>query len=197
MSEREADDGPVDLLEAALGLIEREGWQAYRPLRLARETGAGLAEIVTQLGDRADILAAMGRRADMAMIDVTAEELAEMSPKERVFELMMRRFESLRPARPALRRLKREAAPEVWLEGLGNLRRAMKLIVEAGDLVGYGPRRALVGAALASAYLRSGRVWLDDDSEDLAGTLAELNRQLDRVGGVLRSQPGETGGASG
>lgn len=197
MSERDADGGPVDLLEAALGLIEREGWQAYRPLRLARETGAGLAEIVTQLGGRADILAAMGRRADMAMIDVTAEELAEMSPKERVFELMMRRFESLRPARPALRRLKREAAPEVWLEGLGNLHRAMKLLVEAGDLVGYGPRRALVGAALASAYLRTGRIWLDDDSEDLAATLAELNRQLDRIGGMLRSQPGVMGGASG
>jgi hypothetical protein len=179
---------PVDLLEAALGLVEREGWQAYGPLRLARETGAGLAEIVTQLGDRAEILAAMGRRADMAMIDVAVEDLADMSPKERVFELMMRRFESLRPARPALGRLRREAAPEVWLEGLGNLRRAMKLIVEAADLAGYGPRRAVVAAALAGAYLGTGRVWLDDDSEDLARTLAELDRQLDRIGGVLKSQ---------
>jgi len=181
------EDAPVDLLEAALGLVERDGWQAYGPLRLARETGAGLAEIVTQLGDRAEILAAMGRRADMAMIDVAVEDLAEMSPKERVFELMMRRFESLRPARPALRRLRREAAPEVWLEGLGNLRRAMKLIVEAADLAGHGPRRAVVAAALASAYLRTGRIWLDDDSEDLARTLAELDRQLDRIGGVLKS----------
>jgi hypothetical protein len=185
------EHAPVDLLEAALGLVEREGWQAYGPLRLARETGAGLAEIVTQLGDRADILAAMGRRADMAMIDVEVDDLAEMSPKERVFELMMRRFESLRAARPALRRLRREAAPEVWLQGLGNLRRAMKLVVEAADLAGHGPRRAVVGAALASAYLRTGRVWLDDDSEDLARTLAELDTQLDRIGGVLRSQRGD------
>ncbi len=192
-----AEHAPIDLLEAALGLIEREGWQAYGPLRLARETGAGLAEIVTQLGDRAEIFAAMGRRADMAMIDVAVEDLTDMSPKERVFELMMRRFESLRPARPALRRLRREAAPEVWLEGLGNLRRAMKLIIEAADLTGHGPRRAVVGAALASAYLRTGRVWLDDDSEDLARTLAELDKQLDRVGGVLRSQVGETGRTSG
>ena len=188
----ESDEhAPVDLLEAALGLVEREGWQAYGPLRLARETGAGLAEIVTQLGDRADILAAMGRRADMAMIDVEVDDLAEMSPKERVFELMMRRFESLRAARPALRRLRREAAPEVWLQGLGNLRRAMKLVVEAADLAGHGPRRAVVGAALASAYLRTGRVWLDDDSEDLSRTLAELDTQLDRIGGVLRSQRGD------
>jgi hypothetical protein len=190
MTESE-EHAPVDLLEAALGLVEREGWQAYGPLRLARETGAGLAEIVTQLGDRADVLAAMGRRADMAMIDVEVDDLAEMSPKERVFELMMRRFESLRAARPALRRLRREAAPEVWLQGLGNLRRAMKLVVEAADLAGHGPRRAVVGAALASAYLRTGRVWLDDDSEDLSRTLAELDTQLDRIGGVLRSQRGD------
>lgn len=191
------EHAPIDLLEAALGLVEREGWQAYGPLRLARETGAGLAEIVTQLGDRADILAAMGRRADMAMIDVEVDDLAEMSPKERVFELMMRRFESLRAARPALRRLRREAAPEVWLQGLGNLRRAMKLVVEAADLAGHGPRRAVVGAALASAYLRTGRVWLDDDSEDLSRTLAELDTQLDRIGGVLRSQRGERAASTG
>ncbi|MFP4125700.1 MAG: hypothetical protein ACLFU0_03535 [Alphaproteobacteria bacterium] len=196
MSERAAP-GPIDLLEAALGLIEREGWQAYGPLRLARETGAGLAEIVTQLGDRADIFAAMGRRADMAMIDVAVEDLAEMSAKERVFELMMRRFESLGPARPALRRLRREAAPEVWLEGLGNLRRAMKLIIEAADLAGHGPRRVVIGAALASAYLRTGRVWLDDDSEDLARTLAELNTQLDRIGNLLGSQARGTAPAGG
>ena len=194
----ESDEhAPIDLLEAALGLVEREGWQAYGPLRLARETGAGLAEIVTQLGDRADILAAMGRRADMAMIDVEVDDLAEMSPKERVFELMMRRFESLRAARPALRRLRREAAPEVWLQGLGNLRRAMKLVVEAADLAGHGPRRAVVGAALASAYLRTGRVWLDDDSEDLSRTLAELDTQLDRIGGVLRSQRGDRAAPTG
>jgi hypothetical protein len=191
------EHAPIDLLEAALGLVEREGWQAYGPLRLARETGAGLAEIVTQLGDRADILAAMGRRADMAMIDVEVDDLAEMSPKERVFELMMRRFESLRAARPALRRLRREAAPEVWLQGLGNLRRAMKLVVEAADLAGHGPRRAVVGAALASAYLRTGRVWLDDDSEDLSRTLAELDTQLDRIGGVLRSQRGDRAAPTG
>jgi hypothetical protein len=190
-----SETGPIDLLEEALRLIERDGWAAYGPLRLARETGAGLAEIVTQLGDRADVLAAMGRRADMAMIDVAADDLADMSAKERVFELMMRRFESLKPARPALSRLRREAAPDVWLAGLGNLRRAVKLIVEAAGLTGHGPRRAVVGAALADAYLRTGRVWLDDDSEDLARTLAELDKQLDRIGGVLRSQGG--GGAHG
>jgi AcrR family transcriptional regulator len=183
-----AEHTPVDLLEAALDLVAREGWHGYGPLKLARETGAGLAEIVTQLGDRAEIFAAMGRRADMAMIDVAAEDMSEMSAKERVFELFMRRFESLRPARPALRRLRREAAPEVWLAGLGNLKRAMKLVVDAAGLDAHGPRRAVLCAALAAAYVRTGRVWLEDDSEDLAATLAALDKQLDRIGDLLRSQ---------
>jgi hypothetical protein len=188
---------PIDLLEAALDLVEREGWRAYGPLRLAHDTGAGLAEIVTQLGDGADILAAIGRRADMAMIDVAAEDLAEMSPKERVFDLMMRRFESLRAARPALRRLRREATPDVWLQGLGNLKRAMQLVVDAAGLAARGPRRTVVVAALAGAYLATGRVWLDDESEDLAATLAQLDKQLDRIGGVLKSQGAEAGRATG
>ncbi len=189
MSPGEGGDerAPVDLLEAALALVERDGWQRYSPLALARETGAGLAEIVTQLGDRAAILAAMGRRADMAMIDLAADDLLEMSPKERVFELFMRRFESLRPARPALRRLRGEAAPEVWLQGLGNLRRAMKLVIDTAGLAAAGPRRAVVAVALAGAYLQTGRKWLDDDSADLAATLAELDKQLDRIANMLKS----------
>jgi len=186
MSEGEAMGGR-DLLEAALAVIERVGWERYSVLELARDTGVGLAAIVTQLGDPAAVLAAVGRRADAAMIDANAEELLEMSRKERVFELFMRRFDSLKPARPALRRLRREAAPEVWLQGLGNLGRAMKLVAEAADLPGRGPRRTATVAALTSAYLRTGRVWLDDDSDDQAGTLAELDKQLDRIGMVLRS----------
>jgi len=183
----------VDLLEAALDLVARDGWQGYSPFTLARETGCGLAETVTQLGDRADILAAMGRRADMAMIDVDVDDLAEMSVKERVFELLMRRFESLKPARPALQQLRREAAPEVWLEGLGNLRRAIKLVVDTAGISVHGPRRVVIGAALAAAYVQTGRVWLDDESEDLAATLAALDKQLDRIANILRSKPG--GGA--
>lgn len=187
----------VDLLEAALDLVARKGWSGYSALELAAETGIGLAEACTQLGDRTAILDAMGRRADMAMIDLAPEELLELSRQERVFELLMRRFDGLKPARPALRALRGEAAPDAWLQGLGNLRRAIKLVVEAAGLPAQGPRAVLLGAALANAYLRTGRVWLDDDSEDQAATLAALDSNLGRMANFLRDPASDHAAAAG
>ncbi len=175
----------VDLIDAAMELVAKQGWSAYSPLTLAAETKAGLGEICPQLGDRAAVLDALGRRADEAMIDMSVAELLELTPRERVFELLMRRFDNLRPARPALRALRQEAAPDAWLRGLGNVRRAMKLVTEAAGLPQQGPRALVLGAALANAYLRSGRVWLDDDSEDQAPTLAELDKQIGRMANLL------------
>lgn len=180
-----ADGGTSDLLEAALDLIARDGWSAYNALALARETGAGLAETCLQLGDGAAVLGAMGHRADAAMIDLTAGELLELTPKERLFELLMRRFDALRVARPALRRLGRERVPEAWLGALGNLHRAMRLTGEAAGLAMRGPRGIVLRAALARAYLKTGRVWLDDEDADQSATLAELDKQLGRIEDLL------------
>ncbi len=175
----------LDLLDAALALVERDGWHRYGALALARETGAGLAEICAELGDRAAVVAAVGRRADISMVDLAATDLLELTPRERVFELMMRRFDALRGARKALAALRNERALDAAFQGLGNLRQAMRLITEAAGLDSSGPRRAVLLAALATAYVRTGNVWLGDDSEDQATTLAELDKQLDKIASLL------------
>jgi hypothetical protein len=48
--------------------------------------------------------------------------------------------------------------------------------------------------ALGLAYVRTVRVWLEDDSPDLARTMAELDRNLrriERVAGLRGAGPGE------
>lgn len=176
---------PTDLLAAALDLVASEGWRTYSPLRLAQATGIGLAEACLQLPDQASLLRALGRRADIAMLDVSVDDLAAMTPKERLFELLMRRFDALEPARPALRRLQREGPPQAWLQGLGNVVHAVKLVVEATDAAAPG-RRLPAGGALASAYLGAGRAWLQDESPDKAATMAELDKRLDSIARFLR-----------
>ncbi len=43
------------------------------------------------------------------MLEIDEADLAGLPPRDRVFELLMRRFEALVPFRPGLRRLARDA----------------------------------------------------------------------------------------
>ncbi|MFW5681340.1 MAG: hypothetical protein ACOC3D_13815, partial [Pseudomonadota bacterium] len=128
-------------------------------------------------------------RADVAMLDMTVDDLLPLSPKERLFELVMRRLEALEFARPALRRLRTDGPSEGWLGALGNLGQALKLVVEASDAARPGLGRLAAGAALGTAYVRTARVWLEDETPDKATTMAELDKRLDGITRFLRSAP--------
>ena len=99
----------------------------------------------------------------------------------------MQRFDALAPFKPGLRALARgdgRADPLVWLASGCNLDRAMGWLREAIGLRPHGLRAAVAKRALGLAYLRTVRVWLDDDSADLARTMAELDRNLRRIEGL-------------
>ncbi|MEO1089994.1 MAG: hypothetical protein AAFX81_05145 [Pseudomonadota bacterium] len=185
-----ADADAEGLLAAALELIETAGWAGYGPLKLAERTGASLAACCMSLPDRAAVLAAIGRRADDAMTAVDVDELVEMTPRERVFELVMRRLEGLAFAKPALRTLPHAAAPDTALAVSCNLRRGMTLLSETADATAPGARGWLSGPAVAAVYVQTARVWLGDDDPDQSATMAELDKRLTQAAAFLRPEPG-------
>ena len=86
-----------DLLAAAFGLIGEEGWRGFSFAALARRTGVSRVEIYRQFRSREALLGALSRRADEAMLAVDDAELTGLPPRDRVFELLMRRLEALVP----------------------------------------------------------------------------------------------------
>src|SRR3546814_17327248 len=61
----------------------------------------------------------------------------------------------------------------------------MALTLEAAGFSTTGCRGVLRRKGLAAIYLATMRVWLRDDSEDMAKTMAYLDRQLARVDSLL------------
>ena len=175
-------DGP-DLLAAALALIAERGWRGFGLVELARRTGQPLSAIHAAFPARGAVLRRLGERLDEAMLGISPTELAEMTPRERLFELMMRRFDAMAPYRQALRAMARRPAAdlEAMAVSLCNLRRAAGWLVDAAG----GPTGGLTGLAGRQAvlvvYARAFRAWLDDDTEDRARTLAELDRRLGQL----------------
>lgn len=177
-----------DLLEAAFALIADKGWDGFSALALSETTGASLEEIHGLLPTPAALACRLGERLDRAMLAVPSDELSELSPRERLFELLMRRIDALAPFRPGLVRLRAEARAEIELAlaALAGLDRMAGWLLDLACLPGHGLRGRLARRALMLAYARVFAVWLKDDSPDLDATLAELDRRLDQLERLAR-----------
>jgi AcrR family transcriptional regulator len=181
----EGEAGP-DLLAAAFALIGDEGWRGFSFATLARRTGVSRVEIYRRFRSRDALLGALSRRADEAMLAVDDAELAGLPPRDRVFELVMRRLEALVPYRAGLARLAREARadPCVVLLTACRLERSLGWLQDAAGLRHHGLRARLARRVLGLAYMRAVQVWFRDEGTDLGKTMAELDKQLRRVQNV-------------
>jgi len=182
MAERKSKTRP-DLLEAAFTHLAEVGWAGWSPKALAAMTGYDLGEVYDAFPTPAALAQKLGERIDKTMLAIDLDELDGLSHRERLFELFMRRFDAMAPFKPGLQRLTREARtePEILLASLCNLDRMAGWLIELAELPYSGLEARLARASLVVAYARIFRTWLDDDTPDLATTMAELDKRLDQL----------------
>ena len=172
-----------DLLAAAFGLIGEQGWRGFSFAALARRTGVSRVEIYRRYRSRGALLGALSRQIDEAMLEVDEAELVGLPPRDRVFELLMRRLEAMVPYRAGLVRLAREARADPCLVAATacRLERSLIWLQDIAGLRRDGLRARLARRAIGAAYLQTIRVWFEDEGADLGRTMAELDKQLRRI----------------
>jgi hypothetical protein len=117
---------------------------------------------------------------DGALLKSLETDSVEGGPHDRVFDVMLRRFELLAPHKAALRSIAAEPAsgPQEWLNLLNSTLQSQNWILAAAGLEARGFRGDLQKLGLARIYADVLRVWLDDDDPGLARTMATLDRKL-------------------
>ncbi|HEV2549332.1 MAG TPA: TetR family transcriptional regulator [Stellaceae bacterium] len=188
-------DAGERMLDAALALAAERDWAGIGLGEVAQQAGLPLAEAYAACRSKLDLLAALTRRLDQAALAAPPE--AEGLPRERLFDLLMRRFDALQPHRRALRSMLRGSFGDpAALLAAPALLRSMAWMLEAAAIGAGGWRGALRVHVLAGVYLSVLRVFLGDESADLAATMAALDRRLRAVDGWLGGvgQPAGGGG---
>jgi ubiquinone biosynthesis protein COQ9 len=180
-----ADRKPArpDLLQAAFEVIAERGWSGLSAQAIATRAGVSLVEVYRQLPGRGALLRTLSDRVDEAMLEVDEADLVGLPPRDRVFELMMRRLDALNPYRAGLKRLARDARcdPALLLLTACRMDRSLAWLQEAAGLPSRGLRARLQRRALGVVYVGTLRTWLRDESGDHARTMAELDKALRRV----------------
>ena len=182
---RKRDEAGV-ALAAALRLAGEEGWRAVTLARVAEEAGLALDRMRALYPSRAALLDAFARSIDQAVLAGGPVEGAS-SARERLFEVMMRRFDALRPHRRAVRAIAAAGDPCAMLAGAARLHASMGWMLEAAAISSSGLGGSMRSAALAAIHLDLLRLWLNDDSDDMASTMAALDRRLARAEALMLS----------
>jgi AcrR family transcriptional regulator len=165
------------LVDAALRLAERQGWRRTGLGEIAAEAGLPLDEAYTACPSKLALLARFHRRIDRAALAGTSA--ADEPARDRLFDALMRRFDALAPHREALRAILRDSTGDpAALLGLPALLRSMGWMLERAGVSAAGWRGRFRAKLLAGLYVSVLRVFLDDDSADLARTMAALDRRL-------------------
>lgn len=174
---------PGHIIDCALELAATQGWRETTLADIAVAAKISLAVLHGHYPSKQAILAAYLDRVDRAMITGVGPELLAEPVRDRLFEVIMRRFDALAPQREGVRAIVRASCgdPCLGLATACRLRRSLALVLEVSGLDSSGVRGVIRIKALGLLYLRVLRVWLDDDSEDMARTMAALDKGLDRL----------------
>lgn len=168
---------------AAFDLSARMGWEMVTLADIADKAHCTLAELSDVFDDKADILAAYGRMVDKKMLEACAEPDLASPERDRLFDIMMERFDILNDHRAALHSILKTMMldPKQAVIGLPHLGRSMAWVLEAAGIDSSGLKGALRVAGLMAVYLYALRAWMNDDSADLSKTMAALDRGLNRA----------------
>jgi rpsU-divergently transcribed protein len=178
MAERQA------LLDAFLELVADRGWNGFALRDVAEAAGVGMGALFAEFPSRMALV-------DAFLADIDRAVLADLAPsldpdetvRDRLFDVMMRRYDALRPRKEAVAALAQGVARDpVAALALGRaVGRAMGVVLEASGVSAEGWRGAVRRKGLMAVHVAVMRVWLNDDSPDQSRTMAALDHRLKRI----------------
>lgn len=189
-------DKAARIVDAALAMATEQGWRAVTLDAVAERCRLTRDEVYRLTPSPAAILDLFARRIDLAVIgddgtpppaatnpDADLQDGWDETARDRLFDVLMRRFDALAPYRDAVAALARTLPrdPASVAATLPQARRSFGLMLRAAGIDETGLAGALRTTALVGLWLAVQRDWLRDDTADQAQTMAALDRHLSRL----------------
>jgi AcrR family transcriptional regulator len=170
------------IIEAFIALLAEHPFEDIGLADLAARAGVSLAVLRGEFGSKLPIYAAFIKESDQKVLAGGDADMAEEPPRERLFDVLMRRLEALAPHKAAIRSLLRSARrhPGLALALNGFAVRSQQWMLTAANIDASGPRGIVRAQGVALLFAGVLRTFVDDEDEGLARTMAALDRALAR-----------------
>ncbi len=174
------------IIDALMQLTGERGLVKTGLADIAEAADLSLAELRAEFPGKLAILAAFSKRIDEAVL---AQGPAEgEGPKDRLFDILMRRLDALTPYKPALRQMAKTARRSPGFAAVlhAMARRSQRWMHAAAGIGRGGVTGAIAREGGVLVFARTLSVWLDDDDPDLAKTMKTLDEALGRGDRAMR-----------
>lgn len=168
------------IVNAAMKLAASRGWREITLADVAKAAKVKLSEMPAHFTSKTAILAAYGRRIDAKVLDeAAAEEMGGESARDRLFDVLMMRFDAMAADKAAWKNIARDMRREPLSSAplARPVLQSMSWMLEAAGIDSSGIAGAVRARGLALIWASAFQVWLDDD-EDQSKTMAVLDRRL-------------------
>lgn len=167
-------------VDALMALLAEQRFEEIGLAEIAGRAGLKLSQLRAEFGSTLAVYAAHVKDIDRAVLAGGDADMSEEPPRERLFDVLMRRIEALTPYKEAVRSLLRSARrnPGLALALNAIAVRSQHWMLEAAGIRASGPRGALRAQGAALLFARVLAVWLDDEDPALDRTMAALDRGL-------------------
>jgi AcrR family transcriptional regulator len=177
------------IVAAAMALAAERDWREIGLTDIAEAAGVSLADLLAQYPSKLAILDGFTRTIDRRVLAEFEPESESVSVRDRLFDVLMRRFDVLEPHKAAVGRIAGAACrdPLIGVATGCAVLRSMGLMLEAAGVPSDGMRGIIRRKGLAAMYGATLRDWLKDDTADKSRTMAALDGRLRRAEGWVNS----------
>ncbi len=176
-----ASDPREKVLDTFLELVAERGYADVSLADVATAAGRGKAELYRLYPDKVALVSGFMARIDGEVLAATpAAGDPEETVRDRLFDMLMRRFDALKRHREALASIRRAGLRDpLMVLMLGpTLMRSMAAMLEAAGVSSQGISGAVRQNALLALYAAVSRVFEKDESDELSKTMAALDGRL-------------------
>ena len=168
------------LVAAVFDQAALRGWADVSIADAARDAGLPLDRVRARFPDRGAVLLRFGVLADQTALSAGS---SEPNARERLFDMVMLRFDALQKHRAGVQALLAALPtdPATALLLYVATLRSMKWLLDGAAIPATGITGALRVHGLLALWLYALRAWEKDESADLSATMAAVDRGLDRA----------------
>ncbi len=183
---KSSSDPRKQAVEALMRLAALKPYEDITLSEIAEEAGTTLADLRDLFPSKGAMLGGLLRMTDRIVLEGSTKDMTDEAAHDRVLDVMMRVFDALQPYKEGLRSVRRglmgdptqalafnQAAVNSW-----------RYLLESAGIDTNGSMGIVKTQGAALVFGRAFETWLDDD-EDMARTMAVLDRELKRGEAVL------------
>lgn len=183
-------DVETTLIDTAFELAASRGWRHLSLAEIAAEAGVPLSRALPAFPSKTALLRGFIRRIDNRMLAAVDSGDRGDSARDRLFDVMMARFDALLPYRDGLAAIIKDTVrdPLVALCLMCATATSLAWMLQAAGISTEGPCGRLRIKGLGLVYADTMRVFLRDSSADLSKTMARLDiglKRAERAAGIL------------